>query len=148
MKTKKCVACKQELPTDDFNFKNKAKNQKQSRCRTCSNKYNRKYYQEGEKTNQLKRVKANNKIVREKYNEWKNDKSCSNCEESANECLELHHLDPSLKEGAPSQIIGSKGWKAFLKEAEKCIILCSNCHKKVHSGRIKLTETHIKTMRL
>lgn len=48
--------------------------------------------------------------------------------------LEFHHLDPSQK----SFNLGSTGWmkgyEVTRKEAEKCILLCSNCHKEVEAG--------------
>lgn len=51
--------------------------------------------------------------------------------------LEFHHLDPDVKEFT----IGSstRGWASLLKEAEKCILLCSNCHREVHCGMLKVS---------
>ena len=31
----------------------------------------------------------------------------------------------------------TKGYKTILSELEKCILLCSNCHKEIHEGIIK-----------
>lgn len=53
--------------------------------------------------------------------------------------LEYHHLDPSTKKFQISQ-----GWnrsfKEILKEAQKCVVLCSNCHKELHYGLISLPD--------
>jgi hypothetical protein len=48
--------------------------------------------------------------------------------------LEFHHLDPTIKEESPSslrQVTDELRWKS---ELEKCILLCSNCHREVHAG--------------
>jgi transposase-like protein len=44
---------------------------------------------------------------------------------------DFHHLDPTFKEGSPSHII-KKAYKDAKLEIEKCILLCSACHRKEH----------------
>ena len=48
--------------------------------------------------------------------------------------LEFHHLNPEEKDFG----IGAKGYtRSFDKvktELDKCILVCSNCHKEIHSG--------------
>lgn len=52
--------------------------------------------------------------------------------------LEFHHLNPAEKDFS----IGAKGYtRSFSKvkeELDKCICLCSNCHKEVHAGLIQV----------
>ena len=48
-------------------------------------------------------------------------------------CYDLHHIDPSQKEGKVSQLIHIADEQTMLKEAEKCILVCSNCHRIIHS---------------
>lgn len=54
------------------------------------------------------------------------------------QALEFHHLDPTQKEFS----IGDKGhtrsWERVKEELDKCVLLCSNCHKEVHAGLIQL----------
>ncbi len=58
---------------------------------------------------------------------------CSIC--GYNRCidaLEFHHKDPKQKDfkiGAGNTI----SWKEYKSEVEKCILVCSNCHKEIHS---------------
>ncbi len=58
---------------------------------------------------------------------------CSIC--GYNKCvdaLEFHHKNPKEKDFK----IGSgntMSWKDYKAEALKCILLCSNCHKEIHS---------------
>lgn len=47
--------------------------------------------------------------------------------------LEFHHIDPSKKDPK------FECWKSFsdervTKELEKCILVCSNCHREIHAG--------------
>jgi hypothetical protein len=41
-------------------------------------------------------------------------------------CLEFHHRDPEAKRINVSQLMGNL--PALLKEAEKCDVICANCH--------------------
>ncbi len=47
------------------------------------------------------------------------------------QALEFHHLDPTQKEFNLSTLRGG-AIKHSLIEIEKCILLCSNCHKEEH----------------
>ena len=45
--------------------------------------------------------------------------------------LEFHHTDPTVKEGG---IIGSTASLAKQRVgAEKCILVCANCHRELHN---------------
>lgn len=57
--------------------------------------------------------------------------------------LEFHHIKPSTK----SFEINSRTtqpWELILLEIEKCVLLCSNCHKEVHAGVALLTDRRYK----
>lgn len=51
--------------------------------------------------------------------------------------LEFHHLDPKEKDFGFGQI-SSRSWNFLVKEAKKCVCLCSVCHKEVHAGVTKI----------
>lgn len=55
-------------------------------------------------------------------------------------CLEFHHIiNPKDKEFSPANAY-SWGWgiERIKKEISKCIVLCANCHRKLHAGHIKI----------
>lgn len=52
--------------------------------------------------------------------------------------LEFHHLDPTKKEMGMSTRGYTKSTKTYRKEANKCILVCSNCHREIESGMIDL----------
>jgi len=65
--------------------------------------------------------------------EYKEKLVCIKCSENNPVCLDFHHVDSSIKEGNISNMVHS-GYsvKNIIKEVEKCIILCANCHRKIH----------------
>jgi 5-methylcytosine-specific restriction endonuclease McrA len=46
--------------------------------------------------------------------------------------LEFHHTDPSQKDFTPSRLKRYKFNDLVKKELDKCMLLCSNCHKEIH----------------
>lgn len=47
--------------------------------------------------------------------------------------LQLHHLDPNLKDPQYRNIRGWS-WDRCARELEKCVLLCANCHAEVEAG--------------
>lgn len=50
------------------------------------------------------------------------------------DALEFHHLDPSKKDFSISDRNIKFNWEDIQKELDKCILVCSNCHKEIHAG--------------
>jgi hypothetical protein len=96
-------------------------------------------------------VKTRKELRRKKnrlfYLKEKSKLKCSRCNENHISCLEFHHLDPSKKESNVSCLSGYS-YQRIKKEMEKCIILCSNCHKKEHwdDDKFKKIEKEIKIL--
>ena len=66
---------------------------------------------------------------------------CKIC--SYNKCigaLEFHHIDPSKKSFGLSVTGVTKSYKLMLEEAKKCILVCSNCHREIEAGLIKIDK--------
>lgn len=53
--------------------------------------------------------------------------------------LEFHHIDPSQKDFSLSGV--TIAWERMKKELEKCVLLCANCHRAVHSGELEIDFT-------
>lgn len=68
--------------------------------------------------------------------EYKMTRGCAKCGYRTHPAaLDFHHVDPSGKEYAVGAM-GGGNWKLekIKAEVEKCIILCSNCHR-VHTAQ-------------
>lgn len=46
--------------------------------------------------------------------------------------LEFHHVDPSEKDYEWKEL-AKQPWEEIVKELDKCILLCSNCHREEHN---------------
>lgn len=74
------------------------------------------------------------RIIKKWALEYKGNK-CSLC--GYNKCqqaLEFHHLDPNEKDFSLSDRNIKLDWEEIKKELEKCILICSNCHREIHAG--------------
>lgn len=59
---------------------------------------------------------------------------CSKCEQTFPDCVyDFHHVDPETKTFTIGEHMG-KAIKTLKQEAEKCVLLCSNCHRITHDN--------------
>ena len=59
---------------------------------------------------------------------------CSKCNESSPACLDFHHVNKNEKIMEVCKMVSlSYSKQKILQEIDKCIVLCSNCHRKHHS---------------
>ena len=60
---------------------------------------------------------------------------CSKCGYHKNmAALEFHHVNPNEKDfQLDARHLSNTNMERIKKEAEKCILLCSNCHREVHN---------------
>ena len=116
---------------------NKEDEQKKSRD------YMREYYK-----NHKEEMNQKNKIKYQKRKQWfvsyLSTKKCAHCDISDIECFELHHKIPKgrLNGKRIDPVITTMlnhSEKKILKEIEKCIVLCANCHRKIHTKLRKET---------
>src|ERR1035437_6332446 len=49
------------------------------------------------------------------------------------DALVFHHRDPALKSFEVSKASMNRRWDAILAEAQKCALLCANCHAETHA---------------
>jgi uncharacterized ferredoxin-like protein len=115
---KKCEIC-----NEDFNTKSSTR----IYCYKCSGESTRDIY--STRKHQKTILRRNMKLQAIKLLGGR----CSMC--GYNKCadaLEFHHPNPNIKEFK----LGSgntMSWKDYKQEALKCILVCSNCHKEIHS---------------
>ena len=132
MNNKICSKCLESKPLDCFYVNKTKKDGRSFVCKTCHKEYNKKHYSDNKNV-----YKQSAKLSRDKRKKWWLDKKsnlkCSVCDENHPATLDFHHTDPLVKDGDLSKMIGN-GVKLenILKEIEKCVVLCANCHRKLH----------------
>lgn len=144
---KVCTICKIEKELTEFYSHSKRKDGHQSSCIQCNRERFKKYYEANKEYHQ-QCVKQNSKKLREEryrvLNTFKD--KCLNCNESNPCCLVFHHIDPKEKEIDVSILI-ARQWHRMLDEIEKCLLLCSNCHMKLHAGRFEINQLMMEQMK-
>lgn len=54
------------------------------------------------------------------------------------QAMDFHHIDPNIKSFQISG--GTKSLNKLKQEVDKCILLCSNCHRELHAGLIDINN--------
>lgn len=109
-KEHQCERCNEN---DPLNFYGTQK----SLCKKCRNDDNRIKYQ---KYKEIDIAKRGGKCQKCNYNKYIG-------------ALEFHHLDPNQKDPDFNSLM-KRSPKGREQELNKCIILCSNCHKETHAN--------------
>lgn len=90
------------------------------------------------------RSRARRASLRKWFNEEVLSKlKCEKCPEKHPACLDFHHRNPSDGDVHVSDLVGSlrsKEW--ILSEIKKCLVLCANCHRKLH-WRLRRTSNGV-----
>lgn len=56
------------------------------------------------------------------------------------DALQFHHKDEKNKKFGLSQDGITRSWNRTKKELDKCVLLCANCHREIHSGISQLPK--------
>jgi hypothetical protein len=128
--SKVCPQCGVKKKKEEFYSRPKYRDGLSSYCKNCDRTYRKLHYKKNKKM-YLKKSINNRKKTREWFVDYMMDKECTECGESHKACLDFHHVDPEEKELNVSDALLYSVSKVE-KEIEKCIILCSNCHRKLH----------------
>lgn len=109
---KTCSKCGRELPLEAFALDKKGKDGRSCHCKECRNRYYKEAYKRGKRT----------------VDSYKTQ--CAKCGCGERYVLTFHHIDHRTKS---FEISGShRREEEIVKELEKCICLCYNCHHTFH----------------
>lgn len=126
-----CSTCEQERSIGEFHKRRLAKDGSQirnSKCKYCMREYLKQHYRSNREYYRDKNRNAK-RALRAKLLEYLMQHPCSRCKESDPIVLEFHHLRDK-KFSIAKMFMRTMAWETLLKEIEKCIVLCSNCHKR------------------
>jgi predicted HNH restriction endonuclease len=70
--------------------------------------------------------------------------ACVLCGYSGNfGAFDLHHTGDSPKAFGIAAGGFSRSWESLKREADKCVLLCANCHREVHGGVAHIDTRHL-----
>lgn len=138
-----CSKCKDEKDLCNFAWRSKSKNQLHGQCNDCRRETAKKSYQKN-KEKVIAAVSKRKNSYKEESFEWKSKLFCTCCGESYRRCIEFHHLDSDKKEYDISGMMSRYPLASILQEVSKCIVVCANCHRKIHGGIIHITDELMK----
>lgn len=117
METKICTICHKELPITAFGLKNSKTGALRADCKECHSKQVNNAYKKRKQW--VSTIKAQNK--------------CAKCGEDRSYLLDFHHIDPSIKDNTVARLTSSSSThEKILREIDKCVVLCANCHREFH----------------
>ena len=101
--------------------------------RLCKNSYNNQAYQSYQ-AQQLRGRSRKVELIKLKGSK------CESCGYKQNfAALEFHHVDPKTRLfQLDLRSLSNRKWEVVLKEADKCRLLCSNCHAELHNPDCEL----------
>jgi len=82
------------------------------------------------KERRKKQVSERKRHLRDEVNKLKIE--CSMCDEDENICLDFHHINDDKVDSVACMISDGRELSAIIEEAKKCIVVCKNCHAKIH----------------
>lgn len=103
---------------------------------TNTKQYNREYHVKRSKKSKDRKIrlqKERRQKIKLQIDVYKKTKKCK-CGEDDIICLDFHH--PNNKEINIADAT-RRGWalEKIMEEIKKCIIVCANCHRKIHSKK-------------
>ena len=121
MNTKICTQCGKDLPLTEYYSRGNGR--LRSECKECHKNHVKKMYQKRKNT----------------VGEIKSSVGCAKCGEKRPYILDFHHKDPSIKDAGIARMTSNKNKiEDIQKEIDKCVVLCSNCHREFH--HLEFTE--------
>ena len=120
MKTKRCTTCKEEYSLEEFHKDKNKKYGRHASCKRCTNLKSKEVYHQ-------------KKLIYYSILDAYSDKVCAKCGYTADVWapFDWHHVDVSTKLYGLASMQHHTEDK-IRAELDKCILLCSNCHRLHH----------------
>ena len=130
METKSCCRCKKVLSVDKFKRNGVRKGGLQGQCAECQKEYRRENYL-ANREKYIAQAKEKDRLFRNWWREYKKQFSCTKCGEDHIACIDFHHPNDD-KDFSVASLVGRGNKERVIREIEKCVPLCRNCHAKIH----------------
>ena len=135
---KVCPSCKLTKPFSEFHKDRISVTGRAHYCKECANSKSRAHHREKSKNEEWAESR------RQKMSEKTKQSKLRAIEYLGGSCLDcggvfpfyvfdFHHLDGNTKSDNPSRSL-RRSWEKAKVELDKCVLLCSNCHRGRHFG--------------
>jgi transcription elongation factor Elf1 len=92
----------------------------------------RKRWYANNKESEKNHVKKRKFKIKKWFESYKKNLQCTHCSENHPATLEFHHSMKNKEKSISDMIHNGYSIDSIKKEISKCVLLCSNCHKKEH----------------
>lgn len=135
---KTCCRCHKEKDESEFHKNRNKPDGLQNACKTCRREIDADAWRNSPNRKKIIKETSDRMVTQAKALILSAKASgCVSCGETEPCALDFHHLDPSEKDYEVSHM-HKLSLKKIQNELDKCIVLCANCHRKVHAGLIKV----------
>jgi len=141
---KECPRCKTNKLLSCFGYK---KGKIRSWCKECEREKSNSFYHKNPQPYR-DRAKIQRTSMAKHLNDFsykiKQESGCVLCHEKEVACLDFHHV---IK-GSPVSRAANHSYIRFEIELNKCVVVCCNCHRKIHAGLLVVNEDMIKKIKV
>ena len=99
-------------------------------------KYGKAHYEKNKKA-YVEKAKKHKAIEKQKWAAFKATLSCTQCGEDHPAALDFHHIKRSKDNIKVHVLVKDGRFKRAYEEIKKCMVLCANCHRKLHYEEYK-----------
>lgn len=143
---KKCRKCQVSKETSEFHKHSGKKDGLQDVCKVCSIETSKQWYIANKHAPSVvarlvKCDRATLMALKKEVDDIKAASGCVLCPEKAACCLDFHHLGG--KDQNVSYWRKCKSRKRLYDEISKCVVICANCHRKLHAGLLSLDKSQL-----
>lgn len=140
---RRCGACGEVKPLDQFNWRRKAKDQRDSMCRPCRAAYKKAHYAANRERYVTSAMSRRRRLREERMQlviDHLRSHPCVDCGEDDILVLEFDHVQD--KRFSISRGIQDRPLQDLLDEMAKCDVVCANCHRRrtaIRGGFFRVT---------
>ncbi|MEO1645190.1 MAG: hypothetical protein AAFR67_08385 [Chloroflexota bacterium] len=131
-----CTKCEETKSVEDFSWKNKEAEMRQTQCKACHAEYRRQHYQANKEKYKAKARRWNRANMpkhrarlRRYVFEYLLEHPCVDCGETNPIMLEFDHVRGRKSENVSVLISTATSIKRLKAEMSKCDVRCMNCHR-------------------
>jgi hypothetical protein len=140
MNTKYCPGCEEDVDIGLFAKSKSRVDGLQPYCKFCKKCIDATHYRNN-KAKQLARNRKKKQQIRDAIDAIKELAGCRFCLEHDPCCLDFHHCRGDKEQSISNMVGHGCSFEKVNKEVEKCTVICANCHRKLHKGKIVLGAT-------